>query len=57
MKRKPLLTKRDLDAINEALIARLAGELDGSDGDLPRQHYEGAQEKVTELLATLSRGA
>jgi hypothetical protein len=57
MKRRPLLTKRDLDAINEALIARLAGELDGSDGDLPREHYEGAQEKVTELLATLTRGS
>jgi len=49
-RRPPLLVKRDLNAIEEALIARLSGELDGSDGDLPREHYEAAQEKVHTLL-------
>ena len=42
----PILTKRDLEAIDAALAMMLAGAIE----DRPRSHYEGAQEKVHEML-------
>ena len=44
------LSKKKLEAIHEALIARLAGELDGSDGDLPREDYVQAVQWVEQKL-------
>jgi hypothetical protein len=48
------LTKRKLEAIQESLCARLAGELDGSDGDVPREDYEQALEWVRQKIAALN---
>ena len=48
-KRAPRLSYRDLDAIYEALKARLAGEIKVADSREPqRQDYERALERVTE---------
>lgn len=44
------LTLNRLMAIREALTARLAGELDGTDGDHPQKHYEKALEWANEEI-------
>ena len=49
--RPPLLTRRDLEAIDSALAEKLAGILDD---DIPREHYEAAHDKVGRLLRRLS---
>jgi hypothetical protein len=45
------LTKRKIEAIRESLLSRLAGELDGSDGDMPQEDYEQALEWAEQELA------
>lgn len=42
--RKPRLTQKELRAINEALAARLAGEIECE--DLSDEDYESAKEKI-----------
>jgi hypothetical protein len=47
------LTKRELDAIQEALHCRLAGERDieGEAGAPRTEDYEGALNKISDMLA------
>jgi hypothetical protein len=46
----PSLNTRRLQAIEEALHAKLAGAVGDSDGDLPRDAYEGALAWAEEQL-------